>query len=159
MHSKKVDSFAESCNIHCMNRALRILHFRARQIFFRSSSGACYSQGIWSRALFHSTKIAEISKRVQMVGKFFGINGTFLMRPIQPKIRAILGGKSNGTEISGQKFSIILACVAGGIVGVREIKFWRRRRQKRAAKLREIPIPFPIVLAASARSSALPPKL
>ena len=32
-----------------------------------------------------------------------------------------------------------LACVAGGIVGAREIKFWPQSRQKRAAKPREIP--------------------
>ena len=32
-----------------------------------------------------------------------------------------------------------LACVEGGIVGAREIKFWRRSRLKRMAKPREIP--------------------
>ena len=34
---------------------------------------------------------------------------------------------------------IPVTCVAGGIVGAREMKFWRLRRQKRAAKPREIP--------------------
>ena len=29
-----------------------------------------------------------------------------------------------------------LACVAGGIVGAREIKFWRQSHQERAAKPR-----------------------
>ena len=47
----------------------------------------------------------------------------------------------------------LIACVASGIVGAREIKFWRRSRQKRAAKPREIrryfKVPLPILLAAS----------
>ena len=111
--------------LDCMNRALRILHFRARQIFFGPRREPVIHRLLGPGLYSIRPKIAEISKRVQMVGKFFGINRTFLMRPIQPKIRAILGRKSNGTEISGQKFSIILAFVAGSIVGAREIKFWQ----------------------------------
>ena len=36
-----------------------------------------------------------------------------------------------------------IACVAGGIVGVRKIKFWRQSRQK------HFKVPLPILLAAS----------
>ena len=63
-------------------------------------------------------------------------------------------GQSTGLRV----VTVSLACIAGGIVGAREVKFWRYKvlgsRQERAPKPREIfQSPLHILLAAS------PPKL
>jgi len=55
---------------------------------------------------------------------------------------------------------VIVACVAGGIVGLRKVKFWQNKvlAAKRAAKPRE-KCPLHILLTPSLLLAAPPPKL